>query len=394
MVAYTFYKTDNRVRRYAEALVQRGDNVDAIALQGNSSKTLENVCGVNVYKIQKRQYNERSSVMYLGRLLKFLFKSFLLLSRLHLKRKYDLVHVHSVPDFEVFCTLFVKFTGTKVILDIHDAVPELYCSKFNASRGSLLFNTLVVIEWISCHFADHVIVANDVWHERIAKRSARKKGSSVIMNYPDPRIFQLNDRQKPEKDAGKFVLIYPGTLSKHQGIDTVIFAVNKVRKDIPGLEFRIYGKGSDADYFAQLIKELHLEQIVSINGARPSEEIAELLSHADVGIEPKTKVNLFSNEAFSTKILEFMLSGIPVIASDTLIHKYYIDGSLVKYFRAGDIDDLAESILFIYKEKSFSKNMIERASHFIKSNTWDVKKYKYLELVDSLVKKATTGIRS
>ena len=32
MVAYSFYETDNRVRRYAEALARRGDKVDALSI--------------------------------------------------------------------------------------------------------------------------------------------------------------------------------------------------------------------------------------------------------------------------------------------------------------------------------------------------------------------------
>ena len=39
---------------------------------------------------------------------------------------YDLIHVHSVPDFEVFAAAYPKLTGTKIILDIHDIVPEFY----------------------------------------------------------------------------------------------------------------------------------------------------------------------------------------------------------------------------------------------------------------------------
>jgi UPF0288 family protein (methanogenesis marker protein 3) len=69
MVAYTFYEPDNRVRRYAETLVKRGDQVDAIVLRqpGQQSRTV--VSGVNVYKIQGRKINEKMKIQNLFKLL-------------------------------------------------------------------------------------------------------------------------------------------------------------------------------------------------------------------------------------------------------------------------------------------------------------------------------------
>jgi len=37
-IAYTFYETDYRVRRYAESLVGQGNRIDVIALKDNDKK--------------------------------------------------------------------------------------------------------------------------------------------------------------------------------------------------------------------------------------------------------------------------------------------------------------------------------------------------------------------
>ena len=58
-------------------------------------------------------------------------------SRRHLREKYDLIHVHSVPDFLVFTAWLPKLTGTPVILDIHDILPEFYASKFGLDPSSV-----------------------------------------------------------------------------------------------------------------------------------------------------------------------------------------------------------------------------------------------------------------
>src|SRR3984957_5476842 len=60
MVAYTAYEYDNRVRRYAETLVKRGDQVDVIALSGSQFREpVEVIGGGTVHRIQYPDNKER-----------------------------------------------------------------------------------------------------------------------------------------------------------------------------------------------------------------------------------------------------------------------------------------------------------------------------------------------
>jgi glycosyltransferase involved in cell wall biosynthesis len=381
MVAYTFYEPDNRVRRYAETLVRRGDQVDAIVLRQQGQKKRTVVSGVNVYKIQGRKINEKMKIQYLFKLILFLIKSACKLTQLHLQKKYDVIHVHSVPDFEVFATLFAKLTGARVILDIHDIVPELFAGKFKVGKDSLFFRILLLVEKISMAFADHVIVANHIWYRRLIERSVAPEKCSVVMNYPDPSIFTI--RKTSYGSTGRFIMIYPGTLSIHQGLETAIKAVDLIRNEIHDLEFHIYGKGTDEDYFINLVHKLKLEKRVIFRSVVPIEKLPKLMAEADLGVEPKLKKS-FGNEAFSTKILEFMTVGIPVIASDTMVHTHYFDESMVKFFRSEDENDLARCIALLRKEEKLRKYLVKNAFRYIEKNSWNIKKYSYLNIVDSL----------
>jgi glycosyltransferase involved in cell wall biosynthesis len=232
MVAYTYYDFDNRVRRYAELLVSKGWHVDAIVIQQKNSPKYEVLNGVHVYRIQKRTTTEIKKTTYLKKLLIFLFNSMILLCKKSIKNKYDIIHVHSVPDFEVFAAIFQKIFGVKIILDIHDLVPELFTSKFNSNTNNFMFKLLVFVEKISCSFVDHVIIANHLWGERLIKRSVPQRKCSVIMNYPDTNIFKRSDSKK---DKNKFLLVYPGTLVKHQGVEAAIRAVALLIEKIPNI---------------------------------------------------------------------------------------------------------------------------------------------------------------
>src|SRR5581483_12028621 len=126
MLAYTFYEFDNRVRRYAETLASRGDQVDVIALRHPSQPSIEVTNGVRVHRIQSRDYNESSKWTFAVRLLRFLVRSSSVLTKLHRAKRYDVIHIHNIPDFLVFAAWYPKLTDAKLILDIHDIVPELF----------------------------------------------------------------------------------------------------------------------------------------------------------------------------------------------------------------------------------------------------------------------------
>lgn len=381
MLSYSFYENDNRVMRYAEALSKRGDEVEVVALRKDGGAATEAIRGVDVYKIQKRSPNEKSKLSFLYKLSLFLIRSAYFISKRHLKKPYDLIHVHSVPDFEVFATLIPKLRGAKTILDIHDIVPEFYASKFNKKPDSFLFRMLLKVEKASTTFADHVIISNHIWENKLLDRSVDQDKCHVILNYPDPSLFF---RRPKTRNDGKFVMLYPGTLGWHQGLDIAVNAFAKIKDRAPQAELHIYGRGPEKDNLQKLISKLHLDGRVLIRDSEPIDKIADLMANADLGIVPKRN-DPFGGEAFSTKIFEFMHLGVPLIVSRTKIDNYYFDDSLVKFFQPEDADDLAESMLQMISDVRMRNRLVQNSLLFIESYNWDRRKGEYLNLVDRLV---------
>jgi glycosyltransferase involved in cell wall biosynthesis len=382
MLAYTFYEADNRVRRYAETLASRGYNVEAIALKRDAEHpAVEIIRGVRVSRIQYRAVNEKTRLEHLLRLLQFFFRSMLVLARRHLEHPYDLIHVHSIPDFEVFAAWLPKLLGAKLILDIHDLVPEFHATKFNGSRTSLTFRMLVLVERISAAFCDHVIIANHVWQRRLESRSVDKKKLTTVMNYPDEKIFR---RRGLRRSDNRVILLYPGSLNHHQGLDLAIRAFSRIASQAPQAEFHIYGLGQQLEYLKSLIVELRLEKQVQYKGDRPLDQIASVMETADIGIVPKRKEG-FGNEAFSTKILEFMTMGIPVLVPDTLIDQYYFDNCVVEFFRGGDEQSLAAKMKLLIEDIARRQELSQNASHFVKKFLWSSNEGAYLRLIESLL---------
>jgi len=383
MPVYSFYDGDNRVMRYASTLRKRGDEVEIFALGRDPRIKTEVLDEIKVYRLQTREHKEKTSLRYMTRETLFLLKSFCHISKIQKRHAFDLIHAHSIPDFIVFSAAYAKFKGAKIILDIHDIVPELYLSKFHKSKKHIFYKLLLFLERFSCQYADYVIVPNHLWFEKITSRSVKKDKCKVIMNYPDDSIFYPRPRQRNDD---RFLMVYPGTLSYHQGVDLAIMAFAGVAAKFPETEFHIYGNGLEKNILYGLIKKFGLEKNVFFKDEVPLEKIPEIIAEYDAGVVPK-RDDEFAGEAFSTKILEFMAMGVPVIVSATKIDKYYFNDSVVKFFKPGDVEDLQKAIIELIENKDLRRQLAENALKFVENYKWSANKKVYLEIVDKLTSK-------
>lgn len=382
MMAYSFYESDNRIMRYADALAERGDDVEVIALQNEGTDAFERIRNVNVYRIQKRLINEKNKLTYLTRLLTFLLKSMVTITKKHYVNPYDAIHIHSVPDFEVFAAWIPKIKGAGIILDIHDIVPEFYASKFGTGKDSIIFKALVSLERLSIKFSNHVIISNHLWYKTLTARSVDQNKCTTVMNYPDEAIFYP---RLVERTDNKFIMIYPGTLGWHQGLDVAIKAFARIKDQAPQAEFHIYGRGTEKENLSSLIDNLSLKDRVFLKDPKPIDQIAQVMAGADLGIVPKRN-DPFGGEAFSTKILEFMSLGIPVIVSRTKIDSFYFNDSVVQFFEPDNDEDLAKAMLLIINSEEHRSRLKENTRLFVEDFKWSKKKDEYFRLVDSVIK--------
>lgn len=344
MIAYSEFSGDTRVMQYANALAARGDDVEIVSLSDpEPAVASQHSLRITVHDVQKRERDESSVFDYAFRTLRFLFNASRMVIRLNREHRFDLIHVHSIPDFLVFAALEPKLGGVPVILDIHDIMPELYASKFPSGKNSWMVNVLLWLERVSVRFADHIIVANEIWRERIATRCRTERKCTTIGNFPDPELFYPRRRSD---NGQRFTILYPGSLNPHQGVDIAIRAFARVADQLRDAEFHIYGDGPAKLRLKELVGKLGLEGRVILHPFVPVSQIAEVMANADLAVVPK-RADSFGNEAASTKVLEFMSLGVPVVLTRTTIDTQLFDESLVTFFESDNEGDLALSLIHI-----------------------------------------------
>jgi glycosyltransferase involved in cell wall biosynthesis len=300
----------------------------------------------------------------------------------HLRHPYDVVHVHVPPDFHALALLLVRLTGARVILDIHDLTPELYADKFVDGQSSIVVRMLKLIEKLSCSMANHVIAANDLWRTTLINRSVSDNRCTAIINYPGP-VFMRERKLLPQADVP--LVLYPGTLSAHQGLSVALYAVRLLLDRNVQLHLAIYGRGPEEQPLRKLAQELELKNAFSLHPVLPLDQISAIMASATVGIVPKLAKG-FGGQAFSTKILEFMAVGVPILVSATPIDTFYFNDSLVEFFKSGDAKDCAIHLERLLQDKELRASRIMAGRSFVAVNNWESKKSIYLDIVDSVTK--------
>jgi glycosyltransferase involved in cell wall biosynthesis len=107
------------------------------------------------------------------------------------------------------------------------------------------------------------------------------------------------------------------------------------------------------------------------------------MADADIGVVPK-RADTFGNKAYSTKIMESMSQGIPVVASRTAIDSYYFSDETVCFFKSGDDRAMAEALLKVISDPALREKLSRNGLDYAARNNWNSKKAEYLSLVDSL----------
>src|SRR5580693_5654821 len=108
MIAYTHYSYDPRVRRAAEAFASRGDAVDFISLSEGSTSQEETINCVRLTPLRLVKYQGSNIREYIFGYIRFLAAASWTLTRRHLQNRYDVIYIHTMPDFMVFASLPAK----------------------------------------------------------------------------------------------------------------------------------------------------------------------------------------------------------------------------------------------------------------------------------------------
>jgi glycosyltransferase involved in cell wall biosynthesis len=387
VVLFSTYPSDPRPRRAAEALAREGMRVEIVCLRNDAEEPArENIGGVEILRLPL-QHHRGNKVGYILRYLLFIIWSGAILAVRCLNRRYDLVHVHNMPDILVFSALAPKLFGARVILDLHDPMPELMSTIFKATEDSRSVRGLKRLERWSIGFADSAVTVNRACQRIFAARSCAADKLHIVMNSPDEQVFGFHPAagRAAVTGAAPFVIMYHGSVIHRHGLDLAVEALRSARRKVPGAILRIYGRRTPfLDEVMKSVENTDLAQAVQYLGAKNVEEIARAIDECDVGIIPNRR-SVFTELNTPTRIFEYLSRGKPVIAPRAPGIEDYFDESQIIFFELGNAEELARKIEFVATTPQEVTETVRRGQEVYLAHTWPEERRKFLDLVQGLV---------
>jgi glycosyltransferase involved in cell wall biosynthesis len=266
-------------------MLAEGWDVDVICVPDGGEPEAESVNGVRAWRMPVRRNRFGSQASYLMEYGRFFLAAAWRLLREHLRRPYHVVQVHNMPDFLVFAALGPRLLGARVVLDVHDLVPEFYALRYGLPLDHRLVRLMRLVQRASVRFADHVLTAGEPFRRQLCANGGTAERITSIMNSPDPVLFSAPPERvnghgaahpngHEHRRAGEpFVLSYHGTLSEYNDLTVVLRALALLRDELPDLRLHVYGRGRALPGLQALAAELDLGDRAQFFGFRALDEM-------------------------------------------------------------------------------------------------------------------------
>ncbi|HRI39616.1 MAG TPA: glycosyltransferase family 4 protein [Nitrospira sp.] len=389
VVSFSAFPGDPRPRRAAEAFAEAGMSVEVICLKEAEAAKKDTFKGIRIDRIEIAK-SRNSKFGYVFQYCLFILIVFVMLTLRFPIRRYDIIHIHNMPDVLVFAALIPKLFGTKVILDLHDPMPELMMTIFNTRKESWAVRLMAFLEKQSITFADMVLTVNRTCEELFALRSGGASKISVVMNTPNEQIFRYSpvklDDAAVSKIGKPFVIMYHGTLVERNGLDLAVEALAQVRQSVPEAELRVYGPRTlYLDDVLHSLSAKGLEEAIVYLGPRTLEELAQAIAQCDVGVIPN-KRSMFTEINTPTRIFEYLALGKPVVAPRANGIEAYFDKDSLVLFELGNANDLAMKLSWVATHPMEALETTKRGQAIYQQHVWSREKEKLLNLTAALVR--------
>ena len=388
MVVHSYYEEDPRVRRQAETLVRAGWQVDVISLRRPGDPARGTLEGVAITRLDVQRHQGSPIATYLAEYTAFLARATFALARAHRRRRYGLVQVHTPPDFLVGAALPLRLAGVPLLLDLHEATPEFFRSRFPGASNAITIGVLTVVERLAIGVASRALSVTRERHERLLALGIPARKVDVIRNGPVlARFDPAAHVRRPFMADGVLRLAYAGALTPLYALEDVVEAVAilaRERPDLPAV-LDLFGRGDREEELREQAARLAVADRVRFHGRIPLDAVAGALAGADLVLSPIRR-NRFSEMSLSTKVFEGAIMEKPVVAADLPSARAEFDADMLAWYAPDDPADLARAMLRVVDDPAWRVATAARAAARARELAWDAEAPRYLALIEELAR--------
>ncbi|MFZ0085455.1 MAG: glycosyltransferase family 4 protein [Candidatus Acidiferrales bacterium] len=349
---------DPRVWKEASSLQQHGFEVTVLCPRAKGqAQGHEVIDGVHIYRHPLPKEGHR----FFGYVLEYscaLFWEFLYSWWIFLRRGFHVIQACNPPDNMFLIALPFKLLGVKFIFDHHDANPELYLAKYG--DAGLVYKAQVWLEKLTYHFSNVVMTTNSSYRALAVTRGGLDPADVfIVRNGPDRETFKAVAPKLALKYGKPYLVGYVGTMSIQEGLDILLDVAlhikNLGRNDI---HFTCVGGGPALSELRMMVKDKNLEDTVNFTGRIPFEQLLDILSTADVCVNPDKPCEM-NDISTMHKIMDYMAVGKPIVQFDLKEGRVSAQEASLYASNQDQVADFSAKILWLLDHGEDRKRMGE-----------------------------------
>lgn len=275
-----------------------------------------------------------------------------------IRHGFDVIQGCNPPDNIFLVALPFKIFGVKYIFDHHDANPELYVSKYGRQGG--LYKILLGLEKLCYRWSDIVMVTNASYRNMaITRGRVPAENVFIVRNGPDLRTFKPVSPNPARKHGKPYLVGYVGNMNFQDGLDILLEVAKHVKSmGRCDVRFTCVGKGPELKTLRQMVADMGLEDTVEFTGRISDQELIEILSTADVCVNPDRPTEM-NDVSTMIKIMEYMALGKPIVQFDLKEGKFSAQGASLYAKKEGGTREFAEKIIWLLDRPEERRKMGE-----------------------------------
>jgi glycosyltransferase involved in cell wall biosynthesis len=368
------------LQREAEALAAAGYETEVICMRDPARPRRCELNGVQITSLPvllRKTNMARQLYEYLA----FGLMAGAILTKRHLRRRYAVVQVNTMPDWLVFVAAIPKALGARVLIHMKEPSPEL--AEILFGRPSIVRAFERFEQW-ALRFADHALTVTEALKRRYVDRGADAERITVVLTGAAPES-QLAGWTPPEhRETDGFTLICHGTFEDRYGHDTIIDAAALLQGELPDLRVVFTGRGSTMKRMDEKAADLGLTGVVRNEGWVSLARVNDLLASADVGVVAQ-KASAYSHLVHTNKMMDYWMFGLPVVHSRLRATEELYDNSVLEYFEPGNAGALADAIRRLHDDEKRRRELSRNGRLAIERHGWPVQRQVYLGVYERLV---------
>ena len=212
----------------------------------------------------------------------------------------------------------------------------------------MLYRIQVWLEKWTFLTSDVVMSTNESYKTLAISRGERcKEDVFVVRNGPDLEKFRPVPAREDRKQGKKWMVGYVGTISVQEGLEILVDVAEYIRRaGRTDIQFTCIGGGPGLQSLRELIAARKMEEYFHFTGRVSDEELLEILSTADVCVNPDKPCEM-NDISTMIKIAEYMALGKPIVQFDLKEGRYTAGEASLYANSQNQIPDFAAKILWL-----------------------------------------------